>query len=157
MAKGGLQMKIAEAFVSGTRRASPKLRERVMSGPARGLITAQIFAGMARAFDRERGADLDAVVRWEVGDAGEPAEVWDLVIEGGHAHAARIRGEETGEPRTTISLDHPTLLELATGLLNAPQAFIAGRVSMKGDLMLAQRLVALMEVPGSRRPAPKAS
>jgi 3-hydroxyacyl-CoA dehydrogenase/3a,7a,12a-trihydroxy-5b-cholest-24-enoyl-CoA hydratase len=158
VAKGGLQLKIAEAFASGTRRASPKLRQRAMSGRARGLITAQIFAGMARAFDRERGADLDAVVRWEVGGPGEPAEVWDLVIERGHAHAARIRGEETAEPRTTISLDHPTLLELATGLLNAPQAFIAGRLNMTGDVMLAQRLVSLVQVPGSRRAAtPKPS
>ena len=150
MAKGRLQLRIAEAFVSGTRRASPELRERAMRSPVRGLITAQIFAGMARAFDSERGADLDAVIRWEVGAAGERAEIWNLVIENGTAHAARIRGEETAEPRTTIGLDRPTLLELATGILNAPQAYMAGRVQMKGDVMLAQRLTTLLAVPGSR-------
>jgi 3-hydroxyacyl-CoA dehydrogenase/3a,7a,12a-trihydroxy-5b-cholest-24-enoyl-CoA hydratase len=149
MAKGGFQTKVAEAFVSWTRRASPKLRERAMTGPARGLITAQIFAGMARAFDSERGADLDAVVRWEIGHDGERPEVWDLVIERGKAHAARIGQAETAEPRTTIGLDRPTLLELATGILNAPQAYLSGRVRMTGDVMLAQRLTTLLAVPGA--------
>ena len=76
-----LQRKAAEVFVAGTRRASPKLRAKAMASPARGLITAQIFAGMARSFDRSKGADLDAVIRWEIGTAAaKPEESWDLSL-----------------------------------------------------------------------------
>ncbi len=147
---GRVQLRIAEAFVSWAQRATPERRERAMTGPAGGLITAQIFAGMANAFDTEKGADLDAVIRWEVDSGTERQETWDLVISGGRAHSARIRREETAEPRTTIGLDRPTLLELATGILNAPQAYLAGRVQMQGDVMLAQRLSTLLAIPGSR-------
>lgn len=147
-----LQRRAAEAFVAGTRKASPKLRARAMASPARRVITGQIFHGMARSFDRDRGADLDAVIRWEVGpkDGAAPGgpEVWDLVIRDGRARAVRDSGEA---PRTTVGLDHATLLELATGLLNAPQAYIAGRLRMSGDVMLAQRLTTLFVVPGRAR------
>ena len=152
-----LQRKAAAAFVAGTRRASPGLRSRAMGGPAKGLITAQIFGGMARSFDGSKGADLEAVIRWEIGPAGsEPEEVWDLVIAGGRARALRVTGTANGggpDPRTTIGLDRPTLLELATGILNAPQAYLAGRLRMKGDVMLAQRLTTLFKVPGGPKPA----
>ena len=153
-----LQRKAAEVFVAGTRKASPKLRAKAMASPARGLITAQIFAGMARSFDRSKGADLDAVIRWEIGTAAaKPEESWDLVIRDGRAHAVRSSGAEGTEPRTTVGLDRETLLELAAGILNAPQAYISGRLRMKGDVMLAQRLTTLFVVPGAANPKPAAA
>ena len=153
-----LQRKAAEAFVAGTRKASPALRSRAMSGPGRRLITAQIFAGMARSFDRRKGADLDAVIRWDIGSPGSPPEEsWDLVIRDGSAHAIRNGGAEGAEPRTTVGLDRETLLELATGILNAPQAYLAGRLRMQGDVMLAQRLTTLFTVPGAAKPKPVAA
>ena len=152
-----LQRKAAEVVVAGTRKASPGLRARAMEGPARRLITAQIFAGMARSFDSSKGADLHAVIRWEIGGAGSPPEeVWDLIIGGGRARALRVDGTANGggpEPKTTVGLDRGTLLELATGLLNAPQAYLAGRLRMRGDVMLAQRLTTLFKVPGGPKPA----
>jgi hypothetical protein len=149
-----LQRKAAEAFVAGTRKASPNLRSKAMGSPARSLITAQIFAGMARSYDRSKGADLDAVIRWEVGPQGAKPEIWDLVIREGRARTVRVTGDAGEQPRTTVGLDHETLLELATGILNAPQAYIAGRLRMKGDVMLAQRLTTLFTVPGARSPKP---
>lgn len=148
-----MQQRLAEAFVSGARRASPEVRERTMRSPIRRFVTAQIFAGMARGFDGERGADLDATVRWEIGRAERPpVEVWDLVLRDGRARAVRVREAETEPARTTIGLDRPTLLELAIGNLNGPQAYLSGRLRMKGDVMLAQRLTTLIEVPDAARP-----
>lgn len=124
-----------------------------MSRPTRRLVTGLIFRGMARTFDRERGAGLDAVVRWEVGPrrpdiaAGEKTDVWHLLIHDGRARARRRSGEP---PRTTIGLDHLALLDLVTGNLNAPKAFLTGRLRMSGDVMLAQRLSGLFGVPGAR-------
>ena len=150
-----LQRKAAEVFVAGTRKASPSLRAKAMGGPAGSLITAQIFAGMARSFDRSKGGDLDAVIRWDLGPAGAtPDESWDLIIRDGRAHAIRSSGAEGTEPRTTVGLDRETLLELAAGILNAPQAYISGRLRMKGDVMLAQRLTTLFAVPGAAKPKP---
>ena len=142
-----IERKAAESFVAGARKASPQFRQRVMTGPARRLVAKQIFAGMARSFDGDKGADLDAVIRWELGSGDEPGETWDLVIRNGRARISRDSGEQ---PRTTVGLDYPTLLELAIGLLNAPQAYIAGRLEMRGDVMLAQRMTTLFVVPGSR-------
>ncbi len=138
---------MGEAFVAGARSSPEELRRLTMKSPARKLITAQIFAGMAREFDAERGADLDAVVRWEVGAVGEKPDVWDLVIRDGRCRAVRASSEE---PRTVVGLDHQTLLELAVGLANAPSAYIAGRLRMTGDVMLAQRMSALFRIPGSK-------
>jgi hypothetical protein len=143
---GELRRRMAVAVVTGTRRSPAELRRLATRGPARNLLAAQIFAGMAREFDGRRGADLDAVVRWEVGPDERDVEVWDLVLRGGRCRVSRDAGEE---PRTVIGLDHETLLELAVGMLNAPQAYIAGRLRMRGDVMLAQRLSALFSVPGA--------
>lgn len=150
MAGQGLQQRIAETFVAGARGAPPNLRGLAMRSPARNLVAAQIFVGMARQFDGERGADLDAVVRWEIGAEGEDPEVWELVIRDGRCRAVRDSGEQ---PQTTIGLDHETLLDLAVGLANAPGAYIAGRLRMRGDVMLAQRMTALFRIPGA--PAPR--
>jgi alkyl sulfatase BDS1-like metallo-beta-lactamase superfamily hydrolase len=149
-----MSQRIAEAFVSGARRTPPDVRERTMRSPIRRLITAQIFAGMARGFDGERGADLDVTVRWEIGRADRPpVESWDLVIRDGRARARRVTETEPEPARTTIGLDRPTLLELAIGNLNGPQAYLSGRLRMKGDVMLAQRLTTLIQVPDAARPA----
>jgi alkyl sulfatase BDS1-like metallo-beta-lactamase superfamily hydrolase len=151
---GGINERLAAAFVAGARRASPKLRERAMRGPIRRLITAQLFAGMARRFDGERGADLDTTVRWEIGSAQRPAaETWDLVLRDGRARAVRVAGTEPSAAQTTIGLDRPTLLELAVGNLNGPQAYLSGRLRMTGDVMLAQRLTTLITVPGAAPPS----
>lgn len=147
-ALGGIQRRMAEAFVTGVRRAPDELRRFATRGPARNLLAAQIFAGMAREFDRDRGAEIDAVVRWEVGEQGADPAIWSLVIAGGRCRVSR---DPDLEAQTVVMLDHETLLELATGALNPPQAYIAGRLRMRGDVMLAQRLSALFRVPGSER------
>jgi putative sterol carrier protein len=151
---GGINARLAEAFVTGARKTPAEMRERTMRSPIRRIITSKIFAGMARQFDGKRGADLDVTVRWEVGRADRPpTETWDLVIRDGKARAVRVTETEPAAARTTIGLDRPTLLELAIGNLNGPQAYLSGRLRMKGDVMLAQRLTTLIAVPNAARPS----
>lgn len=143
-------MMLAESFAKAAKRSSPRLREMAMKGPLREPLVAQIFVGMARAFDAERAGTLQAVVRWEIGELEAPRESTDrrqLVISDGRC---RVTRKLEPAPNATIALDHLSLLELACGIANAPQLFITGRLRLQGDVALAQRLSTVFVVPGSR-------
>ena len=77
--------------------------------------------------------------------AGLVAEMRELFA--GLGELGALEAESKGR------VEIPTLLELAIGNLNGPQAYLSGRLRMKGDVMLAQRLTTLIAVPNAARPA----
>lgn len=51
-----------------------------------------------------------------------------------------LEDEPLAEPTLTATLSYETLLRLAADVESASQAYLAGHVSLKGDLDLAQRI-----------------
>lgn len=141
----GLQHRATAVIVDGVRRTPADLRNAVVTSPLRGLIVGQIFSGMTREFDVERAGTIDAVSRWEVGSGDQEPEVHYVIMREGRCWHTRECDED---PKVTFVLDQRTLLDLAIGLTNGPAARVSGRIKIRGDINLAQRMTGLFKVPG---------
>ncbi len=122
--------------------------DRLMRTPARRLILDGIFWQMPRMLDPERSARIDATVRWCITRDNFDGDVYDLVFDGGGARA--VRGAEDRHPRLTIALEGGDFVRIATGHADPVQAYFAGRVRLRGDVIFAARLASLFRPP--RRP-----
>ena len=99
---------------------------------------ATLAGGAARAADSdliERLVDLGGVLRAVVtdGQAGD----WTIALQFGP-------GEVPAEATTTVRVAHDDVHAMAKGDLAPLQAFLAGRVSIAGDMLLAMQLQSLL-------------
>lgn len=150
MARRRPEQLMADSFARAVARSSPAWRARAMRGPQRRVLLAAIFKGMARQFDRKKGADVDVVIHWEIGRPGGGADRFQLTIADGRARAGRKLDHEA---RMTIKVDSERFLELVAGVVSGPELYMSGKVRIEGDLMFAAQLQGLFRLP-TRRPAP---
>jgi putative sterol carrier protein len=98
-----------------------------------------------QAFQPDRAAGLDAVVQFHLsGDQGGDwvATVRDqkLTVEPGTAQS----------PRLTLGANTQDILNMFNGSLNPMQAYMQGKVQVRGDMGLAMRLADVFR-PASRK------
>ena len=96
-----------------------------------------IVRRMPAALDAEAAGDMEAIVQYRI------SEPMYLIIRSGecHAHEGVVQ-----DPDITLSIEDEDFIALMQGELNAMNAFMTGKLRLDGDLMLAQRLVALFDV-----------
>jgi alkyl sulfatase BDS1-like metallo-beta-lactamase superfamily hydrolase len=121
--------------------------ELLMRTPARRVITEAIFLLMPRYLDRRQAAGLDMAIRWRVrGPEGQDDhDVYDLII--AERRCRVTRGESEARPLVTVTIESLELLRLATGRTSPMQSYLAGRLSLRGDIMQAARLTSLFRMP----------
>jgi alkyl sulfatase BDS1-like metallo-beta-lactamase superfamily hydrolase len=121
--------------------------EQLMRTPARRVVTEAIFLIMPRYLDRRSAAGLDMAIRWRVRgpDDSDDPDVYDLII--AERRCRVTRGASEARPLVTITLDSTELLRLVTGRTSPMQSYLAGRLSLRGDIMQAARLTSLFRVP----------
>jgi putative sterol carrier protein len=150
-AKRGLGRAPAQLAGSAVRAVKALPDERLaqlMRGPARKLLLDAIFWQMPKQLDRERAAGVRSSVRWRI--TGRPnggVDTYQLEVADGEAHV--IRGEDGPDPRVTITVDGAEFLRLIIGSSNPISAYFYGRISVKGDVMVAAKLAALFLLPAS--------
>lgn len=124
----------------------------LMRTPARRLVVETIFWLMPRYLDRTRAVGLDACLRWRVTSPerrDDPA-IFDLDISDRRCRVTRGGGER--RPVVTITIDAGEMVRLAAGKSTPMQAYFAGRLALRGDIMQAARLASLFRAPASRKP-----
>jgi alkyl sulfatase BDS1-like metallo-beta-lactamase superfamily hydrolase len=136
---------VADTFARVVRASSPRTRALLGRGPGGRILVGGIFTAMAGRFNGAAAAELDTVVRWELADDRSR----DVAISNGRCRVVRRADRE---PELTLALDRLGLLELATGVANGPQMYFSGRLTIHGNLMLAQQLTAVFAVPGGGPP-----
>lgn len=128
-----------------------ELVDAVMQTPLRRPIIDTIFRLMPRHLDHTRAAGLDACIRWRVTSLNEPAEaeVFDLEIKQRRFRVTRGAGER--RPAVTITITAAEMVRLAAGKSTPMQAYFAGRLALRGDIMQAARLASLFRAPSTPR------
>jgi len=91
---------------------------------------------MPAAFDADAGAGTDCTIQFNV---STPMYV---VIANGSCEA---REGTSPAADVTITMDDDDLVALMKGELNGMTAFMTGKLSVDGDLMLAQRLTTIFD------------
>lgn len=88
------------------------------------------------AFDATAAADADCTIQFNV---SEPMHV---LIRNGRCEAKR---GTAASPDVSLTMDDADFVALMTGELNGMTAFMTGKLTVDGDLMLAQRLTQWFE------------
>ena len=104
-------------------------------------ITAQeIFDAMSNRFLPEQAGDLNATILFDL--SGEGGGQWLLTVANGQATVTR---DAVPNPTMTFSADASDYAAIIGGQLNPMQAFMQGKVKVKGDMSLAIRLMSFFK------------
>lgn len=116
-----------------------------MASAVRGQILDEVFRRMEEHFDPTKSKKVDAVVIFELtGDpSGEP-DRYQVIIRDNTCSTSK---ELTEKPTMRLTLNAVDLLKLATNNAGSMNMYLAGRLKVDGNLILATRLTGLFAIP----------
>lgn len=130
-----------------------KLAE-AMSGPLREVIVGEVFRRMPERLNESAAASADAVINWEIpSSGGGEADRYTVRVSSGQCI---VEEGHHPTPRVSLQMDAVTFLRLVTGNLNPVTAFMAGQITIQGDLMFAASVTTLFHIPSGAPPAASA-
>ena len=103
----------------------------------------EIFEKMPESFQKTAAAEINAVIRFHI--TGDGGGTWHAVIADG---ALEIHQRDHEAPNLIISATAEDYVAISTGTLNEQLAFMTGRITAKGDLLLAMKLPKLFKRTG---------
>jgi putative sterol carrier protein len=95
-----------------------------------------IFDRMPDRFLADKAAGKNTVIQYDI-NLPEGTESWQVIIADGTCTTAK--GAEK-EAAVTLVTSGPDFLRIISGKLNGVQAFMSGKLKIKGDMMLAQTM-----------------
>lgn len=114
--------------------------------PGAGLQSELVFAEIGRRI-KDLGSELvkkvNAVFAWEITKDGKNAAQWtiDLKNAGGSLH----QGPYSGKADVTITVSDEDFMEVVQGKLNPQKAFFSGKLKVRGNIMLSQKLEVILK------------
>lgn len=97
----------------------------------------QAFWGMKEAFHADRAEGQSAVIRWDIATPERAVVTYELEVSDGECTVSR---GARGEPRVTLAMTLADFLRLVTGCLDADEAVQNGKLTVSGDMELANQL-----------------
>ncbi|CBY11226.1 unnamed protein product [Oikopleura dioica] len=119
------------------------LQVRPLTVSVRNLLESdKVFAKMGDRINEETVAKVKGVFRFDIVEGKRKVvKSWTADLKNGEG--SLVEGEGA-RPDCTIVLSDEVLCKLAAGELNAQSAFFAGKLKIKGNLMMAQKLTAII-------------
>ena len=133
----------AEALAWWVRAASDGRLESVMRSRVRGVLLWQIFRTIGqRAQPAER---VNAVVEFRIrGRRDGGIDRYQLALTGGRCRPSRHAGRR---PTLTLELEPVAFLRLVGGTASPQRLLLAGKLLLRGDLILALALPRMLRLP----------
>jgi putative sterol carrier protein len=95
-----------------------------------------IFEEMAKRFLPGKAAGKTAVIQYDI-TTPDGVQTYQVVVAEGTCTTGSGAGKEAS---VTLALSAPDFLRLISGKLNGMNAFMSGKLKLKGDMMLAQTM-----------------
>jgi len=96
---------------------------------------AQVFSQMVERFKPEKAEGVEATIQFDL--SGENGGMYWFKIENGTC----VSGEGAVEnPKLTVSASGDAWFDIASGKANVMQAFMGGKLKVKGDMGLGMKL-----------------
>jgi putative sterol carrier protein len=95
-----------------------------------------IFDEMGKRFLPEKAAGRTAVIEYDI-TLGDGTETYQLDVADGTCTVSKGANKDA---TVALTLAAPDFLRLITGKLNGVNAFMSGKLKLKGDMMLAQTM-----------------
>nr|AQM55162.1 hydroxysteroid 17-beta dehydrogenase [Eremias argus] len=111
------------------------------SAKVEGLKSDLVFGEIGRRI-KELGGELvkkvNAVFQWNITKDGKTAVQWTIDLKNGSGEV--YQGPARGKADTIFSLSDDDFVDLVLGKINPQKAFISGKLKVKGNIMLSQKL-----------------
>ncbi len=96
----------------------------------------EIFDEMPERFEPAKAKGVDETVQFDL--SGDNGGQWYLVVKDG---TCTLNEGTAGSPSVSIQMSDEDFVSMTTGQANAMQLFMAGKVKLEGNLMLAQSML----------------
>ncbi|XP_047448757.1 peroxisomal multifunctional enzyme type 2 [Mugil cephalus] len=111
-----------------------------------GLQSELVFAEIGRRV-KEMGSELvrkvNAVFGWEITKNGVNAAQWTIDLKNGSG--SLHKGPYSGKADVTITVSDEDFMEVVQGKLNPQKAFFSGKLKIRGNIMLSQKLEVILK------------
>jgi len=97
--------------------------------------TRDVFSKVQERFKPEAAPGMDAVFQFDI--TGEGGGNWNITIKDG---TCQVREGRHDAPTVALAMSSETWLAMANKELSGMQAFMTGKLKVKGDIMLAQKM-----------------
>ncbi|XP_047237409.1 peroxisomal multifunctional enzyme type 2 [Girardinichthys multiradiatus] len=125
----------------GTSDASPEILPQ-----GGGLQSELVFAEIGRRI-KELGSELvkkvNAVFGWEITKDGKKAAEWTIDLK--NNSGSLLKGPYSGKVDVTFTVSDEDFMEVVTGKLPPQKAFFAGKLKVRGNIMLSQKLEVILK------------
>uniref|UniRef100_A0AAY5KPM9 Hydroxysteroid (17-beta) dehydrogenase 4 n=1 Tax=Esox lucius TaxID=8010 RepID=A0AAY5KPM9_ESOLU len=105
-----------------------------------------VFAEIGRRI-KDLGAEMvkkvNAVFGWEITKGGNTVAQWTIDLKTGNG--ALHQGPYSGKPDVTFTVSDEDFMAVAQGQLNPQKAFFAGKLKVRGNVMLSQKLEVILK------------
>ncbi|XP_077572261.1 peroxisomal multifunctional enzyme type 2 [Stigmatopora nigra] len=122
--------------------------EKSPGAPQAALESELVFAEISRRI-QDSGSDLvkkvNAIFGWEITKDGKTAGEWTIDLKNGSG--ALHRGAYSGKPDVTYSVSDDDFVDIVRGKLNPQKAFFSGKLKIRGNVMLGQKLEIILKDP----------
>jgi putative sterol carrier protein len=95
----------------------------------------EVFDKVPEVFNASAAKGLDAVFQFDI--TGEGGGQWNVTVKN---DACEVQEGTHASPTVALTMSAETWLAMVNGELNGMQAFMAGKLQLTGDMMLAQRI-----------------
>ncbi|XP_073200882.1 peroxisomal multifunctional enzyme type 2 isoform X4 [Lepidochelys kempii] len=113
---------------------------------ASGLQSDLVFEEIGRRI-KEVGNQLvkkvNAIFQWDITKGGETAAQWTIDLKNGSGEV--YQGPAQGSADTTFTLSDQDFMEVVLGKINPQKAFFSGKLKVKGNIMLSQKLEMILK------------
>ncbi len=117
-----------------------------MHSPFRGVLLWQIFRTIGQRAQPD--TRINAVVEFRVtGRRDGGIDSYELTLADGQCRVSRKGGRQ---PALTLELEPVAFLQLVGGAASPQRLVLAGKLKLRGDLLLAVALPTALRVPGRR-------
>ena len=99
------------------------------------MTAKEMIQNMPKVFNAEAAGDIEATVQYDI------SEPMYTTIKGGEL---TVHEGVSDTANVTLTIEDDNLVQLFNGDLNPMTAFMSGKLKVKGDVMLAQKLASFM-------------
>lgn len=110
---------------------------------ARANSVSEIFEAMPRRFMPEQAANMRATLQFDL--SGDGGGQWQAAIADGQL---QVTPGTAPDPNVTLQMAANDFLGMVNGELNAMQAFMQGKVRVRGDMALVMKMQKLFSWGG---------
>eukprot|EP00729_Bicosta_minor_P019218 gene19218-33226_t len=102
----------------------------------------EVFAEMKNLLDASMVKKVKAIFQWDINVGGKVMQ-WTVDLKNGEGDL--YEGPAKKKAGCTLTLSEADFLKLVSGELDAMKAFMGGKLKIKGNIMLAQKLQVLTD------------